>query len=109
MGYIKHHAIVVTSYHNDDIKKAKKKANKIFGKHYVSKIIITEVNGYHSFFISPDGSKEGWGESNDGDENREKFVEWLNKYAYDDGSNSLSFCEFFYGDDEGKSKIVNHN
>jgi hypothetical protein len=33
-------------------------------------IMHSPVNGYKTFFIPPDGSKEGWGPSNDGDEER---------------------------------------
>jgi hypothetical protein len=120
MGYIRHHAIVVTSYASfgSSLEDAHEKAKEIFNtmNHYndsrnnvVSEIVVSPVNGYASFFIAPDGSKEGWEESQDGDTKRELFIRWINEQAYEDGSNSISYAELFYGDDEGHSEIVNHN
>ncbi len=108
MGYIKHHSIAVTSWDNELISKAHDKANKIFDG-LVTEIIGTKVNSYHSFFISTDGSKEGWEESDNGDVNRTDFIKWLNEQAHEDGSSSISYAEFFYGDDNGDSKVINHN
>lgn len=108
MGYIKHHAIVVTSVCEEDIKKAHEKAKKIFPT-LVSEIITTAVNYYNSFFISPDGSKEGWQTSNEGDVSREKFIEWIEIHNNIRGGKFLEYVEFFYGEDNGKSEIVNHN
>jgi hypothetical protein len=108
MGYIRHHAIAVTSWNDELIKKAHEKATQIF-KGRTSTIIESDVNGYQSFFIAPDGSKEGWGESDIGDVQRKTFKDWINEQAYKDGSNTLSFCEFSYGDDNGESLIEAHN
>lgn len=108
MGYIRHHGIAVTSWNDELIKKAHEKATQIF-KSRTSSIIKSDVNRYQSFFIAPDGSKEGWGESDIGDVQRKTFKDWINEQAYEDGSNSLSFCEFFYGDDNGESLIEAHN
>ena len=108
MGYIKHHAIVITSWDEKLIRKARRKAKQIFGKQ-VSGIVPSVINAYDSFFIGPDGSKEGRDDSHSGDANREKFIAWVKKQAYSDGSNSLSFAELFYGEDEGKAEILDHN
>lgn len=108
MGYTRHHAMAVTSWNDELIKKAHEEAMQIF-KDRTSTIIKSDVNGYQSFFIAPDGSKEGWVASNLGDVQRKIFRNWLNEQAYEDGSNSLSFCEFFYGDDNGESLIEAHN
>ena len=108
MGYIKHHGIAVTSSIDELIKEAHTQAKSIF-KYRTSEILNSETNGYKSFFIAPDGSKEGWGESNNGNDKRETFVKWVNEKAYEDGSNSISFCEFFYGEDNGYSEVENHN
>lgn len=108
MGYIKHHTIVVTTGLDSMMPIAHNKAKEIFATG-VSEIIKSNINGYLSFFVCPDGSKEGWQESTEGDERRKVFVEWIQKQAYEDGSNSLSFVEVFYGEDNGYSEIVNHN
>ena len=108
MGHIKHHGIAVTSSINELIKEAHTKAKSIFNER-VSNLLNSETNDYKSFFIAPDGSKEGWDESNKGNEQRAAFVKWVNSKKYEDGSNSISFCEFFYGEDNGYCEIENHN
>lgn len=108
MGYIKHHAIVVTSYKDEAINLAHAKAKDIFNQK-VSEILESEMNSYKSFFIPPDGSKEGWEDSEKGDYQRKMFVDWIKEQNEEDGSNSLDFCEFFYGEDNGWAQIENHN
>jgi len=108
MGYIRHHTIVVTSWNQKKILKAHNKAIEIFNGS-TSNIVESNFNMYYSFFVAPDGSKEGWTESKIGDDRRKKFIDWLNSKAYSDGSNALQFAELFYGDDDGNSKIINHN
>lgn len=101
MGYIRHHSIVVTGI-SEYIAEARNKAIEIFSG-LVSGIIPSICNGYESFFIAPDGSKEGWSDSNEGDLKRDGFIEWL------ETADGVSYCEFYYGDDEGKSKILRHS
>lgn len=108
MGYIKHHAIIVTTSINELMKLAHEKAKEIF-KNTVSEIVLSNINGFKSFFIAPDGSKEGWGESKDGDIRRDEFIDWINKQSYEDGSNSLFYAELFYGEDNSGCEIVSHN
>lgn len=108
MGYIRHHSITVTSFDNNLIADAHNVAIGIFDG-LVTDVIESNTNGYKSFFIAPDGSKEGWAESSEGDRNRSKFIKWVNEQAYEDGSNALSYCEFFYGDDERMSQIEDYN
>ena len=108
MGYTKHHAIVVTSWDEKKIKLANDKAKEICGS-LVSGIVEGKINQVMSFFIAPDGSKEGWEESKLGDSLRSLFIEWVKQQAYEDGSNSIDYAELFYGDDNGESEIVSHN
>lgn len=108
MGYIRHHAIIVTSWDGKALEKAHCEAGLIFGEN-VSNIVHADLNGYDSFFIGPDGSKESWEDSNIGDKNRETFIKWIKTQEYEDGSNRLAFAEFYYGDDNKKSQITKHN
>ena len=104
MGYIRHHAIIVTSYDSDLIEEAHYKAKKLFKN--VSEICDSVMNAYYSFFIPPDGSKEGWEVSNEYDEKRDEFIEWCKSKEYSDGSNPLDYVELFYGDDSGYDGII---
>ncbi len=103
MGYIRHHAIAVTMWDDKMAKKLHKKAKELFG-HLVTKIIDSGMNSTVSFFIAPDGSKEGWGDSDKGDKNRAEFIAYCKTFEY-----KPRFCEFFYGDDEGQAQIIQHN
>ncbi len=96
MGYIVHHAIIVNSWDKALLLKARKMAKKIFAS--VSSITESRLGDY-AFLIPPDGSKEGWPDSDKGDQNRATFVAWLNEQAYDDGSNALCYVEVKFGGD----------
>lgn len=95
MGTIHHHVIVVTCCAEEKIEIGYWKAVGIFGDGRVSTIMKSPWNGYYSFFIGPDGSKEGWPESSEGDSQREEFIEWL------DGKENNEWCsgvEVSYGE-----------
>jgi hypothetical protein len=81
-----------------DILAAHAKATEIFP--WVSQISPAATNGERSFFIPPDGSKEGWEESRMGDERRDKFVEWLRK----DGQ--VHWVEVCYAEDEPNTRTT---
>jgi len=110
MGYMMHHSIAVSSSDDKLVKKARKKALDIFGDGMVTEILHASLNGYDSFFVGPDGSKEGWSDSNEMDSLRAMFIRWIDKQAYDDGSNCLRFVEFTWGeDDHEQPKVVRGN
>lgn len=74
MGWIRHHGIVVTGS-GERIESAHAMALTIFPT--VSPLLPGRMNGYASFFVPPDGSKEGWKDSQDGDNERDRFIAWL--------------------------------
>lgn len=59
------------------------------------------VNSYATFMFLPDGSKEGWDTSDQGDEYRKQFID-LFSACYDDGSGPFDVVvvEARYGGDE---------
>jgi len=106
MGYIAHHAIVVTSWDDKTLKAAHDKAIEIGCA--VSKIVDSKINSYRSFLIAPDGSKEGWGDSDSGDQKRKEWIEWAESTLYEDNSGPLSWVEIRYGSDDQDAVISNH-
>lgn len=98
MGTISHHAIVVTATYGDYAERAHAKALGIFNERLVSPLSPGVVNGTRSFCVFPDGSKEGWDESADGDRKRDVFIEWLNLQRYCDGSTPYRWAEVNYGE-----------
>ncbi|MGG1442116.1 hypothetical protein ABE354_08655 [Brevibacillus laterosporus] len=103
MGTIKHNAIVVTGaeYAMDELELVHKKAQELFGT-LASPIIKSHWNGYQSFFVAPDGSKEGWEESNEGDRLREELGNFIDSMAYGDGSNSIRYVDVSYNEIHGE-------
>lgn len=105
MGYIKNHAIVVTATYDNWIEKAHAKASEIFGAQ-VTPVSPESINGSRSFLVPPDGSKEGWGESEQGDARREQFKAWLRAQRYEDHSSPLAWVELSYGGDDDEPLII---
>jgi hypothetical protein len=118
MGYIKHNAIIVTGWQEDKVLEARNKAIEIFeeyfgeepelkpyGSRLIGEIIPSLTNGQSSFFIAPDGSKEGWETSQNGDMAREKFCEWL----YSEQDNYCDYIEVRFGGDDDHEMIVRSN
>ncbi len=96
MGFIRHNAIVVTYWKREDVEKAHAKA-KALGMQ-VTEILVTTVNSYASFLIGPDGSKEGWDESNEGNRRRAVFFQEIRGMYID-------AVEINYGGDGGPAFI----
>lgn len=105
MGYIKHYTIVVTGWRDEDIEAAREKAVKIFGEfdgsEIVSQIVSGLTNGQKSFFIAPDGSKRGWETSNNCNDARKYFLDWLEK-----SDNYCYYIEIIFGGDDEYEAIV---
>lgn len=106
MGYLLHHAIIVTSSSRELLVTAH--ATAFACGCCVSNIVNGKTNNQGSFLIAPDGSKEGWSESHDGDRARNRFVEWADAQRYADGSSSLDWSEIVVGGDDNDSYVVRH-
>lgn len=101
MGYMRRHAIVVTGdalEESKDILAAHSKATEIFP--WVSPVSPPATNGERSFFVPPDGSKEGWEESRKGDERRAKFLRWLRE------AGCVHWVEVCYAEDEPNTRVT---
>lgn len=109
---MRHHAIVVTGY-GPNVVKAREVAYDIScdieqGRIppgvpilHVTAVTPEGLNGYRSFLIAPDGSKEFWSESDDGDEWCDRFVQYLSDRSLD-----VSWVEVQFGDDDGQNKVT---
>ena len=109
MGYMRHHGILVTSWNDEFIEQVHAKALEIFdlpnnqteSYELVSAVTPAVMNGYRSFAVFPDGSKEGWETSDEYEIRREQFIAYLKTRVYEDGSGPLSWVLIQYGDDDG--------
>lgn len=100
MGYIKHNAIIVTCWDSEKIVAAGDFAREL--GLCVLGPSPEAINGYRTILICPDGSKEGWADSDQGDERREALRTRLV------AENSFEWCEVSYGHDDGTAEIVAH-
>jgi hypothetical protein len=107
MGYMRHHAIVVTSYDVKRIDAAHNEAARLGLD--ITGILQAAVNEWHTFLVGPDGSKEGWDESDAGDHRRGQFIAWLDGQRFEDGSSPFDWAEVQYGDDERETKVTRHS
>lgn len=103
MGYIRHHAIVCTSWSLKRLEAARVRCLELGAN--VTEVVRGSINEYHSFMVGPDGSKEGWQESDAGDERREKIKAALRE-GYADGGTYIEWIEVQYGDENHDSRIV---
>ena len=117
MGYMVHHALVVTGLGRDeytspnwmtadDAHAAAVEIAQRLGACEVTALTAFATNGYRSFMIAPDGSKAGWQTSHDGDQTRAEMVAWLR----DNGrSGWFSWAVVRFGDEGGDNGLEDHD
>lgn len=104
MGYMRHHAIVLTCFNKESADIVRAKAGEIGLD--PSPLHHSVVNGYWSFWCPPDGSKEGWSESDAGDARRSSFLQWLRNEGRE---RYADWAEVQYGDERGVALITAHS
>jgi len=112
MGYLLHRAIIVDGFDHAHVAGARATAAVKFAKHgfpgLVTGLYQHSVNGNWTFMVVPDGSKEGWEDSDRGDKARDEFLDWLS-YARKERSMYLTWVEVVIHDDDGKPRVERHN
>jgi hypothetical protein len=113
MGYMRHHAIVVTGldgpHMSVSLREAHDMAVAVMGPALVSPVVVSTSNGYRSFLVAPDGSSEGWAESDESDdyaERRERYVAWLRSRINEDFTSSVAWVYLQYGDSNRETAVL---
>lgn len=99
MGVVNHNAMVITTWSDDRASELQAWIDQLSERD--QELIIRAgswVNGLHTFFVAPDGSKEGWDDSDKGDRLRGRIVERLAVDDYGDGSSPWSWVEVGFGE-----------
>jgi hypothetical protein len=100
VGYMQHDAVIMTaaSYQpGPDIERFRESIPEEF-RHLVIGPVESVTNGYRHYVLLPDGSKEGWADSDTGDDIRERFI-GLFSVRHDDGSSPQEGVHVTYGGD----------
>ena len=99
MGVINHNAVLAVTW---SAEVAVKIRGWIAAKQVEDKQLFLEhfapMNGYTTFILCPDGSKEGWEESDRGDALRAAFLEHLGTYDNSDHSSPVEWIEVGFGE-----------
>jgi hypothetical protein len=103
MGYMLHYTIVVSCWEEETIGDLHKKALEIFEGKLVSNIVDGVMNSQYSFFIAPDGSKEGWNTSKEYDKKREIFKDVLKNQDY------AGWVEVYFDGDSNECSVSDSN
>lgn len=113
MGYIRHHAIVVTGSRRDfdpelairriSVDDAHRAAVSA-GCSCVTPVVGPGMNDTFSFLVAPDGSKEGWVDSDEGDTARDSFISWL-RDANGEHGGRFAWAEVVLGPDDAEAHV----
>ena len=78
MGYIKHEAVLATTWDDANVAELRKKLAE-WSQEDQARVLIgpSTMNGYVTVILVPDGSKEGWDESDKWDVLRAHFLSFL--------------------------------
>ena len=103
MGTIQHHAIIITTWERERAEAFRARAVEIaYGisdfrgealAGMISPVVLSAANGFATLLIAPDGSKEGWPCSEDGDRFRAALRE-----AFRDEMAGDDWIEVGYGE-----------
>ena len=111
MGVMNHNAIVATTWDDDKFYIVKQWITDLGGDYAQFRCLFafsgSVANGYQTIVLCPDGSKEGWKPSVQGNELRDRFVARLEQDCYGDGSSPWCWVEIGFG--EFGQKIIRGN
>lgn len=108
MGYIRNKCIVVSGWDAKRVSKARDRALIFYAEHnvedLVGELIPHAINGGAAFLIAPDGSKEGWATSDQGDAAETEFIAFLKgkggRELY------LEWAHVLIGGDDGEYRVL---
>ena len=102
MGIIQHHTVIATTWNHERANEFQEWIDSELNDRERQLIVraVSWVNNYHTFVLVPDGSKEGWKTSDEGDNLRDRMVCKLVFYndKGDDGGSPWDWVECTFGE-----------
>lgn len=108
MGVINHNAVIATTWSDKEFNRVGEWIGNLTREQRA--LFVTNKNqfGDVTIVMTPDGSKEGWEDSNECDKIREEFTTLLESRACEDGSNAWKYVEVSFGE-YGQSIVKGNN
>ena len=103
MSIVVHSAILVTCAIETHLMVAYDEAKRL-GLHIIGPS-DPMLNGYRTFVIHSNGSKEGWSEAEEDQLMLARFEQWIKMQVFSDGSSVLEWCRITYGNDVSMESI----
>lgn len=99
MGIVNHNTVIATTWDKKTFGAALEWCRRNLPEHrYIWQDAEPALNGYRTLVLLPDGSKEGWSESDVGDAQRDTLIAALELDNYDDGSSPWEWVEVGFGE-----------
>ena len=99
MGVINHNAVIASTWCQEDVAKMKDWIAELTDEEQNLFLVGgPQTNSETTVVMIPDGSKEGWEQSDKGDALRARFIIELEKSKYEDGSNNWCWIEVGFGE-----------
>ena len=97
MSHVVHSAILVTGMIESHLTMAYNEAKRL-GLHIIGPS-DPMINGYRTFIVQSNGSKDGWEEGDEDQVMRDRFEQWLITQTLPDSPVVLEWCRISYGYD----------
>ncbi len=99
MGVENNECVIATTWNNEAMLKVKSWVKDLSkSDRSLFTFIPTLTNAKETLFMAPDGSKKGWPQARHGEGLRERLIELLKTFDYEDGSNPFDWVEVGYGE-----------
>lgn len=98
MGVENNNAIIATTRNSEEVARIKEWVEGLESMKDLFLFGSPQINNKTTVVMVPDGSKEGWTESDAGDNLRSLFIKEIEKANYENGSNPWDFIEVGYGE-----------
>lgn len=99
MGVENNECVIATTWSDDAMSKVKEWVETLDEQEQSLFVFVPSiVNANVTLLLAPTGSKKGWDIDRQGESLRDKLIELLNSFDYEDGSNPFDWVEIGYGE-----------
>jgi len=112
MGYNRHDAVLVTTLFMSEQAQAQidefRESMPENFRHLLVGPVMSPVNGWITFVLLPDGSKEGWTDSDIGDDLRSRFIALMGEWVPNTSAVEVTYGSDYQSDHDGNATVAVH-